>query len=77
MQVTFSRQGCQIRSKNGSIIAEGTLERNLYKLNETIPGGNISEQIAVVTADDKEADTWHKRLKHLDHRGVQLSKLEY
>jgi hypothetical protein len=67
---------CLLFNKQGVVVARGVRERNgLYKLETTIVASETCcakslEYIALMGDVSDMVDLWHKRLAHLNHRGV-------
>lgn len=66
--VTFSVKGCTVTSPEGEILAEANLENGIYKVI-------MSEIKAMVSSNVvSNAILWHRRLGHLNRKGMSLLK---
>lgn len=67
--VLFTKHGCTITNKNGKVIATGSLQNDLFKLNTV-----ASSDAAHLSISDGNAQLWHRRLGHISVSKMQFLK---
>lgn len=66
--VVFSKNGCTIYNKNKKVIATGTLENDLFKLN------TVSSNSAFSATNENNLKLWHRRLGHIAVSNMNFMK---
>jgi hypothetical protein len=74
LDVTMRNESAYIQEKDGSLIAEGFKEGQLYRFYESrdkSAGSNSQNGAATYKVTSKNADLWHRRLGHLHIAAVK------
>lgn len=66
LTVTFAESGCKIISKQGKVIANGSLSADIFKLDKWEPTAETTSS-SVLTSTQDEMELWHQRYAHLGH----------
>lgn len=75
--VVFSSGGCTVYNENKKVIATGSLENNLFKLNaaENVSSVSNSSNAALMSATaDDNVNLWHRRLGHMSVSNIHFLK---
>ena len=71
LKVHFNVMGCVVRAQSGEMLAMGSMEANLYQLElKKVNGAKVST-LAHTSANGEALELWHKRLGHLNAKGVK------
>ncbi|XP_011859670.1 PREDICTED: uncharacterized protein LOC105557114 [Vollenhovia emeryi] len=65
--VTFRKEGCTIKDRTNRVKATAYLREGVYVLD-------TKKEKAFATTTEKEDDIWHRRLGHLNRKGMSLLK---
>ncbi|XP_055527158.1 uncharacterized protein LOC129719773 [Wyeomyia smithii] len=68
-QVVFQTSGCEIYNTQGKLVATGVVENVLFKL-EQLEGVCHRASQAMLSSAIASAETWHKRMGHLNYNSV-------
>lgn len=66
LTVTFNESGCKIISKQGKVMANGSLFGDIFKLDQWEPTAETTSS-SVLTSTQDEMELWHQRYAHLGH----------
>lgn len=74
--VVFNENGCYVYNKDEKIIATGTLENDLFRLNTSSSTGtsDSSSNAAFSAVNDRDLNLWHRRLGHMSVSNLHFLK---
>lgn len=74
--VVFSEHGCTVYNQNKKIVATGSLENDLFKLNmiHDVSSRKISADAAFGAMHDNDINLWHRRLGHMSVSNMHFIK---
>jgi len=71
--VVFNNDGCKVIDKDGDVVATGSHENDLFKLQECKQG----KKNTLAVSSTGSLELWHQRMGHLDINGVRsLAKVQ-
>ena len=71
LKVHFNVMGCIVRAQSGEMLAIGSVEANLYQLElKKVNRAEVST-LAHTSANRDAMELWHKRLGHLNAKGIK------
>lgn len=66
-KVIFTKDGCEILSEDDDVLATGTMENNMFKLDVVVKRSEIA-----CTAKTGDVELWHRRLGHASVAKMRL-----
>lgn len=65
--VVFTKNGCTVYDDKNRVIATGSLENDLFKLN-------VMTDVALSAMNEKDVNLWHRRLGHMSVQNMHFLK---
>jgi len=72
LKVHFDTLGCAVRTREGEMLAANRMEGNLYQLDLKLVGGADVSCLAHTSANGPLMELWHRRLGHLNAKGIKV-----